>query len=112
MNKFKFLIFVFLLLFSTITKGEGIKKNKSVALTGSIVDFTNQESLAGVEVTLLETGKKTFTDFDGNYKFDDISIGEYTIKVSLISYKESEIKVAITERMNKNGKIIFMQSQE
>lgn len=59
----------------------------TVALTGSIADASSGESLAGVEVKIEGTDLKTYTDFDGNFSFTGVKMGEYKVVASYISYK-------------------------
>ncbi len=59
----------------------------TVALTGSIADANSGESLAGVEVKIEGTDLKTYTDFDGNFSFTGVKMGEYKVIASYISYK-------------------------
>jgi hypothetical protein len=59
----------------------------TVALTGSIADANSGESLAGVEVKIEGTDLKTYTDFDGNFSFSGVKMGEYKVVASYISYK-------------------------
>jgi uncharacterized surface anchored protein len=59
----------------------------TVVLAGTIADATSGESLAGVEVKIEGTDLKTYTDFDGNFKFDGVKPGEYKVVTSYISYK-------------------------
>ena len=59
----------------------------TVALTGSIADANSGEFLAGVEVKIEGTDLKTYTDFDGNFSFSGVKMGEYKVVASYISYK-------------------------
>ena len=59
----------------------------TVSLTGSIADANSGESLAGVEVKIEGTDLKTYTDFDGNFSFTGVKMGEYKVVASYISYK-------------------------
>jgi hypothetical protein len=70
----------------------------SVALVGSITDANSGESLVGVEVKIEGTDLKTYTDFDGNFTFNNVKPGEYKMITSYISYKP------ITETIEANTK--------
>ena len=58
---------------------------KTVQLTGSVIDDTNQEALVGA--TVYVGGKKYYSDLDGNFSISDIKPGKYQVKVEFISYK-------------------------
>jgi protocatechuate 3,4-dioxygenase beta subunit len=53
---------------------------------GTVVDKQTGDPLAGVTVTM-ENGQETFTDFDGNFAFNNLKPGSYRIETSLISYE-------------------------
>ena len=92
------IIFAALTLF-TFAGTEGPKGNKSNApttsISGTIVDASTGETLAGVTVHLEGVEEAVYTDFDGNFRFNSITPGEYTIKTNLISYKEFSTKVNV-----------------
>ena len=63
-----------------------------------------------LRVTLDGTDMKTYTDFDGNFSFDNVSVGDHKISAKLISYdeiKEKEIKVDVVK--DENLKIAMSQ---
>ena len=64
----------------------------TIELTGTVVDFTSGEALAGVEIKIEGTDQKVYTDFDGNFKFQSIKPGKYNLVASYISYKGSLIE--------------------
>jgi hypothetical protein len=74
----------------------------SIVLVGSISDAKSGESLVGVEVKIEGTDLKTYTDFDGNFTFNNVKPGECKVVANYISYKP----VAETlEASNKNNKL-------
>ena len=60
-------------------------------LGGQILDNETNEPLVGVKVVLDETREVVYTDFDGNYRFEKVPVGEHTLKASYVSYDESTI---------------------
>jgi len=68
---------------------------KTVSLSGLIKDLTTGEALAGVKVTVDETSDFVYTDFDGNFSFDNLLPGSYQITASYISYKNADKKLSI-----------------
>lgn len=69
-----------------------------VALSGTVFDSASGELLVGVEVKIEGTETKTYTDFDGNFTFDNVKPGEYKLVTNYISYKSS------VETLQLNGK--------
>lgn len=64
----------------------------TVELSGQVVDIISGEALAGVEIKIEGTDLKVYTDFDGNFIFQDVKPGKYNIITSYISYKGSLIE--------------------
>ncbi len=67
-------------------------ENASISLSGKVVDFTSGESLTGVEVAIEGLDHKVYTDFDGNFRFENLTPGEYNIIASFISYNKSYVE--------------------
>lgn len=68
-------------------------------ITGKITtSVTGQNSpIVGATVTVLETGQSVETGTDGNYIFNDILEGEYTVKVQMNGFNTLQLmNVAIT----------------
>jgi hypothetical protein len=63
------------------------------SINGKVVDITTGESLAGVKVVLEGTQHETFTDFDGNFSFINLSMGEAKLSASLISYEKTLLTI-------------------
>lgn len=57
------------------------------AVTGTVTDQTSGAPLAGASVIVLETGDSTTTDASGQYLFDNIADGRYTLLVGLTDYQ-------------------------
>ncbi len=66
----------------------GSSKPATINLMGQVIDFNSGEALTGVEVTIEGMNKKAYTDFDGNFRFDNLNPGEYNIIASFISYNK------------------------
>ncbi len=63
-----------------------------VSLSGFINDNATNETLAGVKVTLEGTNQVAYTDFDGNFVFENIQPGVYNLNASYISYRQEDIE--------------------
>lgn len=61
-------------------------------ISGEVLDLTTGESLAGVVVKIEGTDNETFTDFDGNFEFENVCPGDYNLVFSFISYNNSLVE--------------------
>jgi hypothetical protein len=67
------------------------------SISGYVLDIESEnEPLAYAEVAIKETGNKTFADENGNFKFDDLAEGTYTLVYSFIGYETEELTTSVT----------------
>ena len=88
-----------------------VKKDSKYVLRGVVTDRFTGEALAGVSVNLNETGNVVYTDFDGNFKFDDVKPGAYNLTLSYISYRNKTAKGVETNISEKKPLEIKMSKQ-
>lgn len=69
--------------------------NLTTSVSGVILDETTGESLVGVAVKIDGTDLEVYTDFEGGFLFDNITPGDYTVSVAMISYKKESSKLTI-----------------
>ena len=70
-------------------------------LKGKVIDHQTGEGLAGVEIQVIGTKQKVYTDFEGNYTIKNMETGAQAISVSTISYKPLVTNVYIkTDKEN------------
>ena len=74
----------------------------NIKIVGKVFDALTGEPLPGAGVVLLEINRGTMTDMDGYYEIVVPKGGEYTIKVSMIGYKDEIKKVKITKTLEMN----------
>jgi protocatechuate 3,4-dioxygenase beta subunit len=86
------------------------ESNLTLTLTGQVVDFSSGEALTGVEVQLEGTDIKTYTDFDGNFEFDNVVPGKYNIIASYISYEKSLVENFEATKQNEEIDIKLQES--
>ena len=111
----KKIIFISLLLVGVIIASatssyasDSPKENKTTLTTsvsGVILDETTGESLVGVAVKIDGTDLEVYTDFEGGFLFDNITPGDYTVSVAMISYKKESSKLTIKLRQDNTIKI-------
>lgn len=68
----------------------------SNAIQGRIFSFYEPRSpLANVQVTLLPTGRFTFTDSEGNYQFSTITPGDYTLLAEQENFHPDSLRINV-----------------
>lgn len=82
-------------------KESDTKSQATMMITGSIADQFSGESLVGVEVKIEGTDLKTYTDFDGNFTFENVKPGDYKISTNYISYQKMTQELNLTKSQNK-----------
>ncbi|WP_372946915.1 carboxypeptidase-like regulatory domain-containing protein [Mariniphaga sp.] len=104
----KLLIGVFALLLAVTVsandKGEktstDTESKATVALSGTVLDSNSGELLVGVEVQIEGTTAKTYTDFDGNFTFENMKPGEYKLVTNYISYNKTTETLKVDAKEN------------
>ncbi len=105
MKKIVFL-FTALLILSIHTKAKNVvtpKGDKDIktseltnfnttSLSGTVLDNVTGEALTGVAIRFEGSNKTVYTDFDGNFKIEDIVPGQYNILSNYISYADNKLK--------------------
>ncbi len=71
-------------------------------LDGNVIDKENREPLIGAHVTLKELNLITVTDDNGDFKFENIKKGTYTLEASYLGFKtySTDIKVVKDTKTN------------
>lgn len=82
----------------------------TINLNGSVSDLNSAETLVGVEVQIEGTKLKTYTDFDGNFSFENVKPGNYKIVASYISYERNIVKNIEAKANIRNNITIKMAS--
>ena len=72
------------------SNGEVIEEEAGI-LTGLVSDKADGMPIAGATVKLNGTDYKTETDSDGEYLFDSLPAGTYTVEVSILDYQIAKI---------------------
>ncbi len=85
MTRSTLIIWVVMLAFST-----AVMAQERGTLSGRVTDEKSGEPLPGVIVKIKGTYYGMNTDIDGNYVIKGISVGEYTVEISLIGYTKSQ----------------------
>jgi len=99
MKKVFISFFVLSLIFASnsLTAGNDIPSNppsvaSNISLTGKVTDAITGETLAGAMVEVEGTQISVFTDLEGEFSINELSLGTYNLKVKYISYQEKTIE--------------------
>lgn len=79
------------------------------SISGKVVDGTNSEPIENAKVYLLNTEKKALSTAEGNFKFEDLAIGVYSIEVRFTSFNT---KVITDIKLTKNQDLELLFSLE
>lgn len=64
----------------------------TTSLSGIVLDTETGEALTGVAIRFEGSDETVYTDFDGNFKINNIVPGKYNVLSSYISYSENKLK--------------------
>jgi hypothetical protein len=87
------------------SKSSGPENQSSIS--GVILDKTTYEKLAGVTIQLPGTDQKIYSDAKGEFKLQNITPGNYTVKINCISYKDKVVSVKIIKGENETVTILL-----
>ncbi|MGF1636819.1 MAG: carboxypeptidase-like regulatory domain-containing protein [Cyclobacteriaceae bacterium] len=95
--------FSFSLLFAENPKERSEKKdeNSKTFITGLVIDAATGEAVTGAKVELICLSNKltAYSDFDGVFSFEALEEEDWSILVSFVSYKTTNIEsVKISEK--------------
>lgn len=65
---------------------------KTTSLSGVVLDNETGEALVGVAIRFEGSKETVYTDFDGNFKIDNVIPGKYNVLSSYISYTDNKMK--------------------
>ncbi|MBU1680565.1 MAG: TonB-dependent receptor [Bacteroidetes bacterium] len=72
-------------------------------IAGQVFDVTNGEPLVGANILIVGTNKGAATDIDGNYFILNLPPGNYSVKVSMLSYASvtiNNVRVSVDQTTN------------
>ena len=89
--RFAFMLcFLFISFLATGQRVGGIK--------GTVTDTAmNEEPVLFANVQLKSSAKATETNFHGNYEFNAIAPGKYTLVISYLGYETTEVPIVVNE---------------
>ncbi|MCF8331982.1 MAG: carboxypeptidase-like regulatory domain-containing protein [Bacteroidales bacterium] len=72
--------------------GETKETKKQANITGTVLDKTSGENLAGVEIRVENTEIVCYSDLEGDFTINNLKPGSYNIILSYISYNKSFVE--------------------
>jgi len=68
---------------------------ETVKLSGKVVKKSSKQAVTGATVKLQVAGKKTTTNKEGKFSFEDLEPGAYTVAVTAEGYQKSQKKIKV-----------------
>lgn len=65
---------------------------ETTSLSGVVLDNETGEALVGVAIRFEGSKETVYTDFDGNFKINNVVPGKYNVLSSYISYTDNKMK--------------------
>jgi len=100
MKKIPLILSTFLLIVfinKSFAENSGEKPPKTVSISGTVVDNSSQEVIAGALIKIEGTDIEVYTDLDGKFSISDIVPDTYKIKCTMISYTDCEEEIDLDE---------------
>jgi hypothetical protein len=116
---------LFFLLLILLLNQASAQEKPSQTLRGSTIDKSIKTVLSGTTIELIgDINKNTIANKEGNFKFDFIPVGRYSIRISFIGYKtitipniaiesgkETFLSIEMEEDININQEVIVQNGQ-
>ena len=99
------------LVMASNNNGRDKDNSAKCTITGTIVDKVTGEPLSGVEIKMIDSDQKIYTDLDGKFEIKDITAGNHSFLINYISYQEYVENVEL-EKGNSKAVSIELKSVE
>lgn len=87
---------------------------QTATVTGKVVDNATKQSVVGAKITLSKGSDAPLngrSDFDGNYRFENVPYGNYSLTISMLSFDTMRVDLTV-DQSNVSFDIILGGSQE
>lgn len=72
-------------------------------IQGIVTNYTTNEPLQGVNISLSPSGLSAVTGSDGRYEFNDIEVGQYTVQGMKTGFETNTKSIVVTEEAVASG---------
>ena len=96
---------VFAILASFISCGGGSESSEPGSIYGIVTDKATGEQIINAGVELLPVGLKTVTGSDGQFEFNEVAAGTYTLYVTKTGYRESSSSITVNSGKQSKGDV-------
>ena len=79
-------------------------------IKGKVVSRNNREALSNVTVTVEPSGQTVRSDNDGNFVFEELNEGDYSLKFSAPEFETLDIKVRVDRAVKNINTIVMTQA--
>lgn len=73
------------------------KEKATGRIQGIVTNYTTNEPLQGVNISLSPSGLSAVTGSDGRYEFNDIEVGQYTVQGMKTGFESNTKSIVVTE---------------
>lgn len=86
-------------------------------ISGNIIDAETGEPLPGTNIVIVNTSMGAASDIDGNYVIINVPVGTYTLKISMMGYKDYivenvQVRIDLTTRINAKMEATVLEAGE
>ncbi|HLR26377.1 MAG TPA: carboxypeptidase-like regulatory domain-containing protein [Fodinibius sp.] len=103
-------LFVFLFLLIAGCSKETVDPNFTGSIKGSVQNSHTGLPIAGASVTTSPGTDAVLTDQEGNFTFEDIPTGNYTVKVKKDSFATETVRLAVEENRVTTASILLKKN--
>ena len=76
-------------------------------IRGKVVSRNGREALSNVKVTIGSTGLTAVTDADGNFVFENLPKGDYTISFDAPEFEDLDLKVRVDRNVRNLNSVVI-----
>jgi Pvc16 N-terminal domain/Carboxypeptidase regulatory-like domain len=92
---------------NTLPQGERLEMVRQVKIAGLVKHSVTSEPVVAVKITLLGTEKVTTSDAEGLFFFENLSIGNYAVKLDCLSYLPQTVNFLVESHTHSLKEILL-----
>ncbi len=99
-------------LFLAACKDATLSPELTGSIHGRVLNFENKEAIAGASVTTSPPTDAIVADAQGNFKFDNIDVGNYTITANHPDFAKNTATVSVRENRTAEATVFLSVAEE
>src|SRR5207344_457939 len=80
---------------AVFTFGMALLPIRAGDIVGTVSDKSNQGTLPGASVVVVENGRKEISDGGGQFRISGLAAGSYTLRVDYVGYEAKTVTVTV-----------------